>query len=257
MIPNVIHFFFGFAPDFGGKPFSLVHYLAVKSAYIVNQPDSINFYCQYEPQGEWWEKTKRYVNVVRIDPPEEVFGVRLYHFAHKADVLRLQILIEQGGIYLDMDVICLRPFIPLLGHSFVMGQQENEGLCNAVILSEANSFFGKKWLEGFDPRTSLWKGFRSRGRDKYWDEYPVRYPGYLAKLFPEQICIQDDKRFFWPLFYPDHLKWLFLGQGDSFEHAYCLHLWETLSWDSYLKNLSIDYIMNVNNNFNCIVRRFL
>src|SRR5258708_6871344 len=123
MIPNVIHFIFGFAPDFGGKPFSLVHYLAVKSAYMVNKPDCINLFCQHEPQGEWWEKAKRYVNVVRVAPPEEVFGVRLYHFAHKADVMRLQVLMDQGGIYLDMDIICVRPFTPLLGHSFVMGQQ--------------------------------------------------------------------------------------------------------------------------------------
>jgi hypothetical protein len=27
MIPNILHFVFGMAPDFGGKPFSLPHYL--------------------------------------------------------------------------------------------------------------------------------------------------------------------------------------------------------------------------------------
>jgi hypothetical protein len=35
-IPNVFHFAFGFQSDFGGKPFGLVHYLAIKSACEVN-----------------------------------------------------------------------------------------------------------------------------------------------------------------------------------------------------------------------------
>jgi hypothetical protein len=264
MIPNIIHFIFGLAPDFGGKPFSLVHYLAVKSAYIVNQPESINLYYQYEPQGEWWEKTKRYINAVQIRRVEGVSSAKFHHFAHLADFIRLQILMEKGGIYLDMDVICIRSFTPLLKYSFVMGRQGIEGgiekhvgLCNAVILSEANSFFGKKWLEGFDPQTSLWHGFRSRGWDEYWDELSVQYPNHLAKLFPEYICIQDDKKFFWPLFYPEHLKWLFSGQDGSFSHSYCHHLWESLSWETYLKNLSVDHIINVDTNFNRMVRPFL
>lgn len=97
MIPNVIHFIFGFAHDFGGKPFSLVHYLAIKSAHMVNSPERINFYCQYEPEGEWWEKAKPYVNVIFVTPPTEIFGIPLHHIAHQTDVLRLQVLIEQGG----------------------------------------------------------------------------------------------------------------------------------------------------------------
>ena len=50
-IPNIFHFCFGFTPDFGGKPFSLVHYLAVKSAHEVNKPDMMHFYHKYEPTG--------------------------------------------------------------------------------------------------------------------------------------------------------------------------------------------------------------
>jgi len=38
MIPNIFHFCYGFTKDFGGKPFSLVHYLALKSAYEINRP---------------------------------------------------------------------------------------------------------------------------------------------------------------------------------------------------------------------------
>lgn len=264
MIPNVIHFIFGLTPDFGGKPFSLVHYLAIRSAYVVNTPTQMNLYCKYEPSGEWWERARQYVNLIPVDPPDDVFGIRLNHYAHKSDVLRLQILLEEGGIYLDMDVICVRSFAPLLGHPFVMGRQGLEGgtekhvgLCNAVILAEENSSFGRKWLEGFDPRASLWHGFRSTGWDDYWDEMSVRYPAFLATLYPHHICVQDERKFFWPLFYRDHLDRLFKGLGGMSEGSYCHHLWESISWDRYLKDLTVDYVQSVDTNFNCMVRPFL
>lgn len=260
MIPNVIHFI-RFAPDNKKNLFSLVHYLAVKSAAMVNKPDVINFYYDHEPSGEWWERAKPYLNLHQIKPPTEVFGVPLYHSAHQADVVRLQVLIEQGGIYLDTDVICAKPLTPLLKHPFVLGQAGIENrvidLCNAVVLSEKHAFFGKKWLEGFDPRASLWHGFRSKGLDQYWSELGCRYPDYLSTLIPEHIHVLDYKKFYLPCWTLAHLERFFRQQGDSFEESYCHHLWEHKTQDGYLKDLTVDYIQNVDTNFNCLARRFL
>ncbi len=251
---------YGFAPDFGGRPFSLVHYLAVRSACVVNDPECVNFYFKHEPSGEWWERAKPYLNLMRIEPPTEVAGRRLCHPAHQADVVRLQLLLEHGGIYLDIDVICVRPLTPLLRYPFVLGEQGvrgEEGLGNAVILSEKGAFFARKWLEGFDPATSLWQGFRSSGADDLYGELSMKYPLHLARLFPEHVHIEAHTRFYWPLFLEHHLHWFFLEQGSRFEDAYCHHLWESLSWDRYLRDLTVDYIKDVPTNFNTIARRFL
>ncbi len=257
-IPNVFHFIF-FRPDNPEIPFSLVHYLAIKSAFEVNHPDVINLYYSNEGSGEWWEKAKPYVNLVRVEPPNQIFGQPLHHYAHQADVLRLQLLIEQGGVYLDMDVICTKPFTPLLQYPFVLGQEGEGGdcLCNGVMLSQKNAPFAQKWLAGFDPKTSLWEGFRSEGRDNYWAEYSVLYPAHLAKLFPELVHIESHNKFHWPLWDDAHLKWLFEENSDSFETSYCHHLWETLSWEKYLRDLTVEYITRVDTNFNRIARRFL
>ena len=48
----------------------------------------------------------------RVEVPLHIHGRPLRHHAHQADVLRLQILLEQGGIYLDMDTIVVRPLLP-------------------------------------------------------------------------------------------------------------------------------------------------
>ncbi len=120
MIPNILHFVFGMAPDFGGKPFSLAHYLSLRSAIALNEPDAAIFYYQYEPTGEWWDKAKRHLVLHKVKAPDEFMDRPLYHVAHKADVVRLQALKEHGGIYMDLDTISVKPLSDLLNDSFVL-----------------------------------------------------------------------------------------------------------------------------------------
>jgi hypothetical protein len=81
MIPNIIHFIFGLRQDLAGTQFSFIHYLAIKSADECNKPAAINFYYKHEPSGEWWEKSKRYLTLIKIEPPTEIFGNPLMHYA--------------------------------------------------------------------------------------------------------------------------------------------------------------------------------
>lgn len=252
MIPNVFHFCYGLAPDFGGKPFSLVHYLAVKSAKEINKPDLINFYYSFEPEGEWWDRTKEIVTARRISAPEEIFGNPLNHVAHKADIIRLQNLIEEGGIYMDLDTISKKPFTPLLKNKFVIGRQgkwRNMGLCNAVMMSEKNSEFARIWLEQY-------KSFRSKGKDKYWAEHSVEVPLMLSKKYPSLLHIEKYNSFHFPLYYSISLKDLFVKCKD-YPKAYCHHLWEGGSWDKYLKDLSVEYILSEDTTYNIIARNYL
>lgn len=252
MIPNIFHFCYGLSPDFGGKPYSLVHYLAVRSAYETNKPDGIYFYYSFEPEGEWWNKTKELVTLKKITAPDNIFGNPLNHVAHKADIIRLQYLIEYGGIYLDLDTITKRSFAPLLNNEFVIGKQgkwRNMGLCNAVMMSEKNSEFARIWLEEY-------KSFRSKGKDKFWAEHSVAVPLTLSKKYPAHLHIEKYNSFHFPLYYPTSLKDLFVNCKD-YPEAYCHHLWEGGSWDKYLKDLTVEYILEKDTTYNIIARRFL
>ena len=88
MIPNVFHFIFGLSDDFGGKPFNLPHYLAIKSSIQVNNPDKVYFYYKHLPQSKWFEKIKDQIELVKVDPPNQIFNNPLYHVAHQADIIR-------------------------------------------------------------------------------------------------------------------------------------------------------------------------
>jgi hypothetical protein len=167
-IPKILHYCFGFSPDFGGKPLSLTHYVCIRSAVDVCirsaverlKPDVAYLYYEFEPSGPWWNKVLELVNPVHIKAPREIFGRPVDHPAHRSDVARLEKLIEHGGIYLDTDVFVHRSFAHLLSNSTVLGREGDEihnKLCNAVILAEPNAPFLLRWYEEY-------RDFRRKGR---------------------------------------------------------------------------------------------
>ncbi len=257
-IPNIIHFVFGFKEQ--NEEFELYRYLAIKSAYDVNKPDKIYFYYYHEPYGYWWEKIKPYLTLEKVVPPTEIYGNEVYHYAHQADIIRLEKLIERGGIYLDIDTICLKSFKDLLEYDFVMGTQTNDGetetygLCNAVILSKPNAEFALKWHESY-------KTFKSKGRDIHWDEHSVIKPLELSKIHSRDIKILSSNDFFYPLWYDIH-NILFNEDYNINEYKkiiknnYCIHLWDTYS-NSYLKKLTEKIIFEKNTLYNIFARKFL
>lgn len=279
MVPNILHFIFGMAPDFGGKPFSLVHYLSVRSAVELNKPVSVYFHYQYEPSGEWWERTKPFITLNKIAAPERILGKELHHVAHKADVVRLRMLKETGGIYLDLDTISAKPLTALLDCSFLIGQElripyvpknfrqrikyairkragllkekssRSTGLCNAVLLSEKDSDFVNHWLESYG-------SFRSKGRDKYWNEHSVIVPEKLAEQYPGLVRIAGPYAFHYPLFDAAGLRALFEEKHD-YPEAYLHHLWESFSWDQYLSRLNENDIRSRDCTYNLLARNYL
>lgn len=265
MIPNNIHFIFGLQEDFGGKPFSFLHYLAIRSAYECNRPEVIKFHCIYEPTGEWWQRSREYVTLARVECREEIFGNPLLHYAHRADVLRLELMLREGGIYLDTDVICLRSFAPLLKYDCVMGREGRVGLCNAVIMAKPNAEFLRRWREAY-------RSFRSQGRDQFWNEHSVLIPRRIAAANRALIHVENRFSFFWPLHRDPVLLWGNDAAGDRgtvpwpamqwvarriLNRSFCIHLWATLWWERYLKDLSPEYLERADNNFSRLCRRFV
>jgi hypothetical protein len=251
MIPNQFHFVFGLKEDFGGKPFNILHYLAIKSAYDLNKPDAMYFYYMYEPSGEYWDKSKPYLTLVQVESPTEIFGNPLTHVAHKADIIRLQALYENGGIYMDLDTICVKSFEPLLKEKTVLGIQGHRtspttayGLCNAIILAEKESEFIGYWL-------SQYTDFNSA----YWDSHSVQLPLYLSQTTDLPITTLPYNAFHYPLYTPEGVDDLF-KHNKEYPEAYAHHLWESNSW-SYIQLLTEDYIKTTDTTYNKIARQFI
>ena len=222
-IPKTLHLVFGMGADFGGKPWSLIHHVCLLSAVQRLRPDKVLFHYSFEPSGPWWRLSRPLVTLNRVTAPDSVFGNPLNHVAHKADVIRMQVLIEHGGIYLDTDVLVQRSFDDLLDHSVVMGQEKaggSIGMANAVILAEPQAPYLRRWYEEF-------RSFN----DRYWNEHSVMLPARLAAAHPDEVTVLPPNAFFWPTWEPDDLALLIKSPVELPLHeTYANHLWESKIW---------------------------
>jgi hypothetical protein len=246
-IPKILHYIFGMERDFGGKPWSLVHHVCLKSAIERLRPAEVFFYYEFEPRGPWWKLSRELVTSVIIKAPREIFGKPLVHFAHRSDVVRLQKLIDHGGIYLDADVIVHRNFDDLLGHSVVLGQEGEAakcGLANAVMLAKPQSAFLHRWLEQY-------KSFRSVGYDEAYPEHGVRLPSKLARDYPDEVTVLSHEAFHWPLWTDPHLEWIFASTREiPLYRSYATHLWQSRAWRRYMEDLTPGRVRSADTNFN-------
>ena len=169
-IPNVVHFIYGLKGP--NEPLYYFHYLAVLSALLVNKPDAIYFHYQHRPTGPWWDEIESMVVPIQRTPRDHIGTQRLAHYAHKSDVMRLEILLEQGGIYLDIDTLCLKPWHALLDHRFVIGEESERSCSNAVMMSAPGSEFVRQWLELYP----------SSFKEGEWSETSCLLPRLLSKV---------------------------------------------------------------------------
>ena len=226
----------------------MVHYACVKSAVERIRPEQAFLYFEQLPSGPLWDLTTEIVKCEKITAPRAVFGNPLLHYAHRADVVRLEKLIEMGGIYLDCDVFVHRDFEDLLDNFVVLGQEGEDGLCNAVIMAEPGAPFLRRWYSGY-------KSFRSKGRDRFWSEHSVQLPLKLARFHREELTILGPKAFFWPSWDPQGIKRIFAStEPIRLDGVYANHLWESCAWDAYLRDLTPARVRTVDSNFHSWLR---
>jgi hypothetical protein len=254
VIPRILYTVFGLSPDFGGKPFGMLHYACIMSALAHIRPERCVIAYAHEPDTPWWHRLRGQVEMQQITPPERVFGSTVSHYAHRADVWRIETLLEHGGIYLDADVLVTRPFDDLLAHEMVMGLQRDgygEGLCNAVMLARPGARFLARWYDTY-------RSFRSQGRDAYWDEHSVRIPRRLATEHPEEITVLPPQAFFTPGPSDADVDRIFASPAPlAVPGAYAHHLWESAAWAPYLDGLTIAEVRRRDTAFHHLIRPYL
>ena len=250
LIPKIIHFI-----HFGYTEFTFVHFYAIKTAYINNPTYTINLYYHKEPENnKWWIYAQEFItNMIITEPPQKIFNHELKHFAHKADVLRMQKLIEHGGIYLDIDVWTNKSYDDLLSSnkSCIMGYQAKntnmEGLCNAVILAKPQSEFIKMWIQQY-----------VNFNNQEWDNHSVFLPKLLSEKYPELIDIKSQSSFF-PVSWWD-FDVLFKTSSENnklLDNSYCIHLWESHLQEKLLNKLTPSYFSIYNTPFSHIFSKYI
>ena len=244
-IPKLFHFVY-----LGFTEFSYLHYLAVKTCALVHRPRQIYLYTHYnrDSNTEWWDRVQQYITIEQVELPTTIFGNPVKKFQHMADVIRLQKLIERGGVYLDLDVVSLRPMDDLYQERCVMGMQaplsRYAGLCNAVIMSEPGGEFLRRWYQEYQTFQS------SR-----WDFHSVKIPLLLSRLYGHLLKILDSRKFF-PVTWKD-TDFLYNRSFDaSLRQSYVVHLWDSEWGKDHLRDAS-PKLLTRNSTFSYYVNRAL
>ncbi|GAA6014983.1 hypothetical protein JCM11491_002382 [Sporobolomyces phaffii] len=262
-IPPFLHYVFGLHPTYGGKPFNLIYYACMTSALLTLKPRILYLHYVYPPTGFYWEEFVRNVQdsghtkleLRKVRDVTEIYGNPVWHYAHKADIHRLEVLKEFGGTYLDVDVLVTRDLTPLYRYETVMGMESQpilesnlppSGLCNAVILAKPYAPFITRWLESY-------KTFSAAS----WAGHSVTLPWQLAQQHPDEITVLNRYAFFWPLWHEDHLKLVHQSSSYSFVEPpsgsrspaallsgsqFVYHLWESFAYDDYLSRYTPDLV---------------
>jgi hypothetical protein len=169
------------------------------------------------------------------------------------DILRLEILLERGGIYLDIDVLSLNPLTEFLDYPCVIGEEQEDGssLSNAVLLAEPGAEFIDRWYKALPDNWGV----------NEWAYHAVVLPRLLADRECSALHIEPHTSFI-PFTFREPALFELSDDADVDELAgklrssYCIHLWQTIWWDSYLKDISPTYLQIADTTFSRLFREY-
>lgn len=137
-------------------------------------------------------------------------------YAFVSDVVRLYALKQEGGIYLDTDMLVLKDFTPLLNHDFFTGEYKKGALNAAIIGSKKGHPLLGKLLESY--KDLDFDYLNPKTIPEVFDELVWTFPKQSVKIYSPEA------------FYPLPLE----NKEDNYipflsESSFAVHLWNH-SW---------------------------
>lgn len=211
MIPKIIHYCW-----FGNNP----------KTKVFN--DCLESWLKYSPDYKIieWNET----NSKQFSNPFYNNALRKKKYAFVSDYLRTKVLNEFGGIYLDTDMLLLKPIDELLEYNFFSGFEVKGRVAFGLFGGVANHHFFSKMLTFYE--------------NNYFDEFN---PPIITHTFKDLINLKNinkneillGPKYFYPLTYQDREKDYKLF---TLHESLAVHLWEH-SWKLEPKK-GYSYIFN-------------
>lgn len=255
MIPNNIHFIYYSYPKV-----EFTHFLAVASVFKKQQPNNIYIYNDYEPELDFlWECMKKYATIIKNEPPSSYNGVPLTSWQYKADIRRMELLNDQGGVYMDMDIMTLKSFKHLLENHCVVGIENAESqtetdpqkvysVSNAILMSEPHNQFISDWYTEIGDNL----------QNKEWAHHAVVLPKLMLEKNKYNVHIEPRQSF---MYFSFRDPFIFDGKSTErkpeLDNSYVIHLWETIWKRDYLSKIDINWFKNQKNIFTELFQEYI
>ncbi len=274
--PRIFHFIFGLRPQ--TEPFHLAYYLCLESCRQINRPDEIRLHYRHIPYGPWWERIAPHLRLCAVGAPATAFDPGRYQatpegrfiqaqgldYAHEADFLRLELLDQQGGVYVDIDSLFVQAYPDALyEHDCVLGEEPptlgsngvlRPSLCNAVILAQAGAAFVRRWREA-----------AATVFDGSWSRHSCQEAARLWAASPRDVYVAPRRMFYRFGVARESFAALFEESCANLRGAYSIHLWSHLWWSARRTDFSAfhagmlteSYVRESTATYAQLARRFL
>lgn len=256
-VPPIIHFVLISNPR--KIRYSLIHYLALRAAFLRLNPAAIYLHVDIEPTSTpYWLLMKPMISKLVIWKNTESVpntDLKMKMPEHRSDVLRIRLLQKYGGIYFDSDIVALKSFDDLLGNpqQIVLGQESEKSLGNGLIISGKRSKFLKLWMDVY----------RNDLKDEIWGYNSVLVAKTLSLKYPDTIRALPVEAFYktaWDK--PDLLfKAAKTAEQETnllrYDGSYCIHLAEHVNRVKHMSRLTPAFIILERNPVNQVLRPLL
>lgn len=163
-IPKVIHFIW-----IGPKPFPRESVENVRS-WIAHHPDwKVKFWTDRDRPLPHPDMICERIQDFHFDKLEKLY-LSSDNYGEKSDLLRLEILFKEGGVYVDHDVKCLKNFDELGALDLYCGMELPYKTCLSTSVLPTNNLIGSKRGHPILQSTMDWLL-------AHWDELERDYPG--------------------------------------------------------------------------------
>lgn len=151
IVPNYVHFL-----RYDKEELSFADVVCIYSALKNQKPDILFIHTNRYLKGKYWDvlmRDRRYKEVIRVKRApltQCIFGIRMrpcWNVYHAADFIRLRIIAQYGGIFLDNDVFVVRSLDNFRRFEMTIGWVEHPSysLSNQAIIANRNARFLKMW----------------------------------------------------------------------------------------------------------------
>jgi hypothetical protein len=232
---NIIHFIY---PETSRtRPWSYINALTVRLALKIQKPRKVFFWTN-APGFIQPELVHPDVEICHMEFPTTFEGVEVRWPQYMSDIARLQILHEHGGIYMDTDMLLMRPLDNVLTSMLVLSLERDSGtsISNALMIAPPKNDFIRLWLDGM--ADALKSG--------EWANGGVNLPFEISQsvnlfndriIMPQSFCCPLDLSQYW-LFDPllADVGWNLINRANP----YAVHIFETY-WRAQLEGVDARY----------------
>ena len=181
VVPRIVHFVWFGEPR---KKFLFFNMLSVLAAFRFARAERVYFWCDNLPAGEYWDELGRRIKNlyrIKITRPDNVWGKPVKNLQHCSDIVRLEAILQYGGMYFDFDAFVVNFVDPLLHYDCTLGAEEPTTLANGIMFSKPWSDFFKLWYINYKTFT-----------DKEWATHSTIAAYNISKFYPSLIHVEQN-----------------------------------------------------------------